>query len=240
MRMNGETTLSTIPKPVKAAKAEQKTDRTLADWSEVQQKMLASDAKLVWMDDVPQDILEGIWARRAEEVAQALEDGERGEQVQIAVVRMGREAYGFETDYIFDIRTVDHITRVPRVPDWVAGIVNLRGRIISVLDLQRFLNLRSAEKEGEIETRSQHLVVVGIPTMELAMLVDEVVEIKSLPVSHIQEASGSVRTIQAEYIRGIVSIEEGNPNEVERSLVLILDLPILLADKRLIVHEDII
>ena len=62
------------------------------------------------------------------------------------VIRLGREVYGLETDYVFDIRPLESITHVPRVPDWVAGVVNLRGRIISVLDLQRFLGLPPVER----------------------------------------------------------------------------------------------
>ena len=237
MRMNGETTLSTIPRPERVLRPSRKIDSSQVDWEEIRRKVLESSARLVWMDDVPQDVLEQTWARRASQVAQVIEDGESGEQIEIAVVRLGREVYGIETDYVFDIRSLEHITHVPRVPDWVAGVVNLRGRIISALDLQRFLGLSPTENGGEADAGARHLVVVGTPAMELALLVDEVLEIKSLPTSRIHEAASAVKGIQAEYMRGIVVQSQ---NGTDTAPLLILDLPVLLADKRLIVHEDII
>lgn len=237
MRMNGETTLSTIPRPERVVQPSRKIDSTQVDWEEIRRKVLESSARLVWMDDVPQDVLEQAWAQRAEQVAQVIADGESGEQIEIVVIRLGREVYGVETDYVFDIRSLEHITRVPRVPDWVAGVVNLRGRIISALDLQRYLGLPPAENGGEVESGARHLVVVGTPAMELALLVDEVLAVESLPISQIQEATSAVKGIQAEYMRGIVVQSQAGDDTAP---LLVLDLPALLADKRLIVHEDII
>jgi purine-binding chemotaxis protein CheW len=266
MKMNGETTLSTIPKPLNALRPGRKTGSAQVDWEAIRQKALESSARQAWMDDAPQEVLEQAWALRASRLAQVIEDGEIGEQIQVAVIRLGREIYGLEVDYVVDIRPLESITRVPRVPDWMVGVVNLRGRIISVLDLQRFLGLPPTEKEGPAESTTHHLVVVATPVIELAMLVDEVLAIEALPVSQIQEAASAVRGIQTEYMRGIVSRTQagghqetngknengearsfsGTQNQVgaltgvDTALLLLLDLPALLADKRLIVHEDII
>lgn len=241
MRMNGETTLSTVPRPGRITQRIQKTEATLVDWEAIRRNVLESSARLAWTDDVSQEVLEQTWARRASQIAQEIEDSGTGAKIEVAVVRLGREVYGIETDYVFDIRQLNQITRVPRVPDWVAGVVNLRGRIISVLDLQRFLGLPSSEKEGGSESGSRHLIVVGTAAMELALLVDEVLAIESLPTSQIQEATSALRTVQVEYMRGIVNRTEADTlADVDTTLILVLDLPVLLADKRLIVHEDII
>lgn len=241
MRMNGETTLSTIPKPARMPRTERKVDNVQVDWDTLRQQVLASSARLTWMDDVPQEVLEETWARRAVQVAQALEQEDGGEQIKVVVVRLGREVYGLETDYVFDIRSVESITRVPRVPDWVAGVVNLRGRIVSVLDLQSFLGLPPTENEAELESVSRQLVVVGTPAMELALLVDEVLAVETFPVSRVQDATGTVRTVQTEFMRGILRrTEEDAQDGADKTLMVILDLPALLAEKRLIVHEDLI
>lgn len=237
MRMNGETTLSTVPRPERPARSARKIDGGQIDWEAIRRNVLNSSARLVWMDDVPQEVLEQTWARRADQVAQALEDGETEEQVDIAIIRLGQEVYGLEANYIYNIRALDSLTRVPRTPDWVAGVVNLRGRIISVLDLPRFLGLPPAAKDDEPEASQRDLVVVETPAMELALLVDEVLAIEALPTGQIQEATSAVRGIQAEYMRGIVLPTQ---SEAGAAPLLILDLPALLADKRLIVHEDII
>ncbi len=213
------------------------------------------------------EMLEQAWARRAAQMAKALEEEDRGEQVELAIVRLGREIYGLEVQYVYDIRTLENITRVPRVSDWVAGVVNLRGRIISALDLKRFLGIPKSENPANNADNKQHLVVVEVPEMELALLVDEVLTIDILPAARIQEASSAIRGIRSEYVRGvIVPTENGqvtgpkpglssenkkdgnngryeNPDQAageKNSLLVVLDLPALLADKRLVIHEEII
>jgi purine-binding chemotaxis protein CheW len=263
--MNGETTLSTIPRPGRKAQPVRK-ESSPVDWEAIRRSVLESSARLAWVDDLPQEALEQAWAQRAALLAQEIKTGDSGEQIQVVVVRLGREVYGLETDYVLDIRLLESLTRVPRVPTWIAGVVNLRGRIVSVLDLQRFLDLPSTENGSSPEASPRQLVVVGIPAMELAFLVDEVLAVESMPISQIQEASTSVRGIRAEYMRGIVNrnsspaslqkaggnqLGQGNPSPANQGrasldsspdspLLLLLDLPALLSDKRLIVHEDIV
>jgi purine-binding chemotaxis protein CheW len=235
--MNGEYTLSTIPKPKRDSRTDRKTNGSQIDWDTVRQTVLKTSAKLAWMDDMPQEALDEIWAKRAAQVAQLIEDGETGEQIEVVTVRLGQEVYGMEADYVFDIRKLESLTRVPRVPDWIAGVTNLRGRIISVVDLHRFLGLPSAEKEDGAESTARYMVVVETQSMELGLLVDEVKTVETLPRTLIQEASSVVRGIQIEYMQGIVVPTRAGADTSPR---LILDLPALLADKRLIVHEDII
>jgi purine-binding chemotaxis protein CheW len=207
-----------------------------------------TSAKMDWqavrrqLDDGKQDetldqaTIQQAWARRAAQVAISLDEHESGEMMEVAVIRLGAELYGLDVSHVFDIRVLDHITRVPRVPDWVAGVVNLRGRIISALDVRRFLGL-PADANAE-ETANRHLVVVEAAEMELALLADEVLAIESIPISRIQEASGAVRGIRAEYVRGVV-VQTENSREDEAGLLILLDLPVLLADKRLLVHDEV-
>jgi purine-binding chemotaxis protein CheW len=241
MKMNGETTISTIPKPEKPVRLGRTANGSQVDWEALRQKVLESSARLDWVGDVPTDILEQSWARRAVHVAQEIEDGETGEQIEIAMVRLGKELYGLEADYVFDIRSLDHITSVPRVPDWVAGVVNLRGRIISVMDLHRFLGIPLAEKESEAESATRHLVMVETSTMELALLVDEVLGIEALPNSQIQEAASAGKGIRPEYVRGVF-VRNSNTHSAENNngMLVVLDLQALLVDKSLIIHEELV
>ncbi len=210
-----------------------------------------------WMEEeLPQAELEESWARRAEQIARVIETEDEGEQIELALVRLGKEIYGLDVQYIYDIRLLEKITRVPRVPDWVAGVVNLRGRIISALDLKRFLGI--AVEASSPEEMNRKLVVVEIPEMELALIVDEVLMVETLPVNKIHEPSSAVRGIPAEYVRGIVVRLAGDrtdvqaPTETEdensaveaedldahQNLLTILNLPALLSDKRLVIHEE--
>lgn len=240
MRMNGETTLSTIPRPDRPARAKRGNNGHGVDWEAAHKKATESDTRMGWVDEIPEDLLEEAWAKRAIQLALSIEEGDTGEQLEVTVIRLGREVYGIEADYVYDIRKLESITRVPRVPDWVAGVVNLRGRIVSVLDLQRFLDIPLSERKNEGESASRHLVVVETANMEIALLVDEVLSIEAMPVNQMQDVGSSGHKVRTDYVRGIFVREADNPTtDKNGGLVLLLDLKRLLADKRLNIHDEL-
>lgn len=218
------------------------------NWDEMHKKIIESTAKTAWVEDLPVEQLADAWARRAAQFAHTVEAEDQGEQVELAIIRLGREIYGLDVRFLFDIRPLTHLTHVPRTPSWVAGVVNLRGRIVSVLDLQRYLNLPGGEgKESQFAERQ--MAVVETPDMELAILVDEVQSMETIPVQKIQEATSAVRGIRMEYVQGVVVYEQGSNSLIgssnghsdqENSMLVILDLPALLADSRLIIHEELV
>lgn len=218
------------------------------NWDEMHQKIIDSTAKTTWVEDLPVEQLTEAWARRAVQLAQKVEVKDKGEQVELAIIRLGREIYGLDVRFLFDIRPLTHLTQVPRTPAWVAGVVNLRGRIISVLDLQRYLNLPGSDSKGSQFTERQ-MAVVETPDMELAILVDEVQSMETIPVTKIQEATSAVRGIRLEYVQGVVVYDQSSNSSMgsnnghgiqENSMLVILNLPALLADSRLIIHEELV
>jgi purine-binding chemotaxis protein CheW len=183
--------------------------------------------------------MERIWAERAAQFAEAPSTEDEGERVDLLVVRLGREFYGLEAEYVFRIRPAVQIAPVPRVPSWVAGIANERGRILSVLDVQAFLGLPTAADE---EAQGQpSLIIVETPEMELALLVDEVLELQTIQTSRVQRATDTTRSIPAEYVHGVVAdLDDLYLQGGESATLVILDLRTLLADESLIVHEEIV
>lgn len=219
----------------------------------VHRQILESTAKMAWLDDLPQEALEKIWAQRAAQIAREINGDEQDELIELALFKLGSEVYALDVHNIIDLRSLDRITRVPRVPAWVSGVVNLRGRIISVVDLKRFLGLPSLDCTSGNENVASRLVVVETSEMELVLLVDEVLEIESIPTARVQESTGAIRGIQPEFVRGIVvrknngkektdgdlSIEE-DPKRGNHSILVILNLRALLSSPKLIIHEEII
>jgi purine-binding chemotaxis protein CheW len=135
-----------------------------------------------------------------------------------------------------EVRPATRITRVPRVPDWVAGVTNLRGRILSVLDLRCFFGLAPVENRDEEEriTPFQDLVVVETPDMEVALLVEDVLEIEMFPTARIQTVAEMIQGSGSEHVLGV--IERGG----KAPMIAVLDLPALLVDERLIIEENVI
>jgi purine-binding chemotaxis protein CheW len=193
----------------------------------------------------PSETVQQIWDRRAAQLAQALVEEQETEKVRLVLIRLGREVYGLEARYVFAIKPADLITRVPRVPDWVAGVVNLRGHILSVVDLRRFFGLPCAERDAACDSESNeeapHMVVVETADMEVVLLADEVLTVEMWPISQVQDLVSTARKLHPEYVQGVIA--QGNKDsdaDKNGSTVVILDLPALLADERLIVHEEVI
>jgi purine-binding chemotaxis protein CheW len=215
------------------------------DWKAVHQRLADVRGTMEESAGVSVEELRRVWARRAAELARAPEDEDEGEHIELLMMRLGREAYGVEARYVYYVKVADLITRVPRVPDWVAGVVNLRGRILSVLDLRHLFKLPSAEVEqdGDLDTEKTgpYLVVVEAANMEIALLVDDVLTVESMPVSQIQDVVGTVRGLHPEYVLGVVARNDVDAGAGENgSVVVVLNLVGLLSDERLVVHEEIV
>jgi len=204
------------------------------DWDGVRGRIAAVSSALEGMESSDPATAERIWAQRAAQLAKPPQREEEGGQVELALIQLGREVYGIDVRRIVEIRPAVRITRVPRVPEWVTGVTNLRGRILSVLDLRHFFGLQPAEtKDEDRMTPFLDLVVVETPAMEVALLADDVLEIEPFPNSQIQEITETIRGVSSEYVQGV--IERG----AETPMIVVLDLPALLADKRLIIEEEV-
>ena len=202
----------------------------LIDWESVHQRIASVGAALEEWGEASPEVRQRAWARRAAQLAAVPIQEDMGEQVTLVLIQVGREVYGLDVQYVFDIRPVEHITHVPRVPGWVAGVVNLRGHILSVVDLQRLFGLERDEQDGH----APNVVVVETPEMELALLADEVLAVESVPIHKIQDAGSAIQSPRPEYVQGIVE-RRGK----DGAMLVVLNLPALLADQQLIVREEI-
>ncbi|MDF2605963.1 MAG: chemotaxis signal transduction protein [Bacillales bacterium] len=130
---------------------------------------------------------------------------------------LGNESYGLEIKYVTEIIGIQAITVVPELPDYIKGIINLRGKIIPVMDVR----LRFKKPEIEYNDRTC-VIVIEIRGVSIGMIVDSVSEVLVIPDSEIVQppemGKGSNK-----YIKGIGKVG----NEVK----LLLDCPKLLNDE---------
>ena len=119
----------------------------------------------------------------------------------LATFFLGREEYGVDVRLVQEIIRVTEITQVPRAPEFIKGVINLRGRIIPVVDLKRKLGL------GEVEiARASRIVVVKIKERLVGLLVDGASQVLKVPVSTIEAAPDEVTEIDATAIRGVAKL----------------------------------
>jgi len=136
----------------------------------------------------------------------------------LATFYLAREEYGVDVKQVQEIRRVAEITSVPRAPEFVRGVINLRGRILPVLDLRRRLGL------GEVVVeRASRIVVVRVKERLLGLLVDGASQVLKIPVSQVEPAPEEVVQKGGDYIRGVAKLAD--------RLIILVDLERLLAQE---------
>ncbi|MBW1688988.1 MAG: chemotaxis protein CheW [Deltaproteobacteria bacterium] len=134
----------------------------------------------------------------------------------VATFFLSKEEYGVDVRLVQEIIRVTDITQVPRAPEFIKGVINLRGRIIPVVDLKRKLGL------GEVVTSRQiRIVVVEVRDRLIGLLVDGASQVLKLPVSSIEPAPEEVVAVDEHHIRGVAKLEA--------RLIILLDLHRVLA-----------
>ncbi len=134
----------------------------------------------------------------------------------LATFYLDREEYGVDVRQVQEIRRLTEITTVPRAPQFIRGVINLRGRILPVLDLRSKLGL------GQIpESRAARIIVVRVKDRVLGLLVDGASQVLKIPLSRIEPAPQEVVERGGDYIRGVAKLDD--------RLIILVDLERLLA-----------
>jgi purine-binding chemotaxis protein CheW len=135
----------------------------------------------------------------------------------LATFFLAREEYGVDVRLVQAIIRVSEITTVPRAPGFIKGVINLRGRIIPVVDLKRKLALGEVDEKA----RAARIVVVKVRERLVGLLVDGASQVLKVPVTAIEPAPEEVVEIDANYLRGVAKLEG--------RLIILMDLPRVLA-----------
>jgi purine-binding chemotaxis protein CheW len=163
-----------------------------------------------------------VLEERARALAHSSEQDETsGESIGMVVLAVGDERYGVEVQDVQEIEPLDKITPIPGTPAFWTGVVNLRGSMYPVLDIERYLGLPSSD-----EVENPKVALVSRNGLSVGLLVDEVPEIRQVSVGEIGPpvADGSSK---AEVVRGVTP-----------DMLSVLDLEALLSDPALVIEDD--
>ncbi|WP_321430764.1 chemotaxis protein CheW [uncultured Methanolobus sp.] len=139
-------------------------------------------------------------------------NGPTDELLQMVVFQLGGEEFGVEIMKVQEIIRMPEITQIPQSPEFVEGVINLRGRIIVVINLDKRFNLVSKEVDAH-----SRIIVVEIGENVVGMIVDSVNEVLRIPKSSVDPAPELVTSnISREYITGVGKIDD--------RLLILLDL----------------
>ncbi len=122
--------------------------------------------------------------------------------LKLIVFQLGDEEYAIEVDYIQSIERMQPVTRIPRTFPFVTGVMNLRGVITPIINLRARFDLD--EKEYDESTR---ILVIQKDEMEMGFIVDGANDVIDIPFEKIEPTPEVVGGVEADYLRGVVKIE---------------------------------
>lgn len=193
------------------------------DWREIHRRLDSARAALERGFTLTVEEKKKVLRARAQALAYEPEASlNRQEQLEIVEFLLAYEKYAIELPYVREVYPLKELTLLPDTPAFLAGIINVRGQIVSVVDLKKFFNL---PEKGLTDLNK--VIIVGNTRMEFGLLVDAVTSVRRIPLLEMQPPLPTLTGLHQEYVRGVTS----------RHLV-ILDAAKILADSKIIVREE--
>lgn len=126
------------------------------------------------------------------------------EQVIKAVIfQLNDEEYGVDVHQVQSIERMIHITRVPKMPDFVKGVINLRGVVTPIIDLKERFSI-----ETTAYTDSTRIIIVQVDDKEVGLIVDSANDVIDIPTEKIEQPPEVVGKIESDYIRGVAKLDD--------------------------------
>lgn len=123
---------------------------------------------------------------------------------QYVVFRLGNEEYAFDITAVKEIRDLEQVAKVHRSPVYIEGVMNLRGKLVTVVDLRKRLSI-----EARAPDSSSKIIVIEAPDAPVGFLVDEVTEVIKMGDVDIEAAPTYVADgLEAEYVKGIAKMND--------------------------------
>ena len=166
---------------------------------------------------------EQILRRRAQALARIPSPPSSDTMLELLQFGLASERYAVECRFVQEVHPLRDLTPLPCTPAFIAGIVNVRGRVLTVIDLKKFFGL----PERGLTDLHRTIVIRG-HDLEVGLLADVIIGISSVPAGSLQPSLPTLTGIRAEYLKGVT----------EQSLV-VLSVDRILLDPKIIVHEEV-
>ena len=148
-------------------------------------------------------------------------EGTSEDLIQLVIFQLGGEEFGVDIMQVQEIIRMPETTRIPQSPDYVKGIINLRGRVIVVINLDQRFGMDSKEIYDD-----SRIIVAEVAETVMGMVVNSVSEVMRLPKSNLESAPDMITSkINADYIKGVGKLDD--------RLLILLDLEKVLSEKEI-------
>lgn len=162
--------------------------------------------------------------KRAESLRHQLQEENLTGLIPIAVVGLNNEYFGLELGIIREFTDINQITPIPCCPQHIVGNLNLRGEIVTLINICPFLNL-------PMSPRNTKATIVEIEDLVVAIAVDQVFDVIYIPRSQIKAIPTAIASLTEEYLRGTAAYAD--------KMMSIVDLPKILLKGELIVNQEV-
>jgi len=201
-----------------------KTKRVAIDWSEVRKRLDSAQvaSEQAWTPGLAET--SRILHERA--LALAAESGKvqaHDERIEVVEFLLANECYAVESSYVREVCPLENLTTLPCTPAFVLGIVNLRGEILSVIDVRKFFDL----PETGLPDLNK-IIVLESGNIIFGILADVILGVRHIPIAKIQLSLPTLTGIREKYLKGVTP---------ERTVLL--DAAKLIADEGIVVQEQI-
>ena len=197
-------------------------ERPAIDWQKVR-KRLDEVTDMLNRNLTPAEVKDILKARARALAREPLTEATVAECIELLEFSLAHETYGVETVYVRETRPLREITPVPCTPPFVLGLINVHGRIISVIDIKRFFDL---PEKGLTDLNK--VIIMHDGEMEFGILADSVLGVRAILLAELHPSLPTLTGVREEYLKGVTN---------DRTVVL--DGKKLLGDRKIIVHEEI-
>ncbi|NIK10809.1 chemotaxis protein CheW [Alkalibacillus almallahensis] len=137
---------------------------------------------------------------------------------KVIVFKLKDEEYGIPIEHVGSIERIFNITRVPRAPKFVKGVMNLRGVITPIIDLRERFGLETVE-----QTESTRIIIIHVDDKSIGVIVDAANDVVDVPQEKVEPSPEVVGAVNADYIRGVAKIDQ--------RLLILLNLEKVLSEE---------
>lgn len=143
-----------------------------------------------------------------------------GDVSQNVTFLIGNETYGVAVERVKEIIGITDITRIPDMPDFVRGVINLRGVVVPVVELRKKFFMQDRDYDS-----ATVIIIVEVDDKYVGMIVDAVSDVLNIPSSTIQNIPDLSRSVESEFISGI--------GQVDGKMIILLDVDSILSKEEL-------
>ncbi|OEF96287.1 chemotaxis protein CheW [Desulfuribacillus alkaliarsenatis] len=122
--------------------------------------------------------------------------------MKIIIFKLNDEEYGVEIDQVRSIERVSHVTRIPNMADFIKGVINLRGIVTPIIDLRTRFGIEAIN-----DSDNTRVIIISVKDIEIGLVVDAANEVIEIDENRIEPAPKVIGSVEAEFIRGVIKVE---------------------------------